>query len=165
MNIALSTTQIPPATSTPQEIITIIDLSQERALELLALMSDITLRATTSSTIFRISSFEPDALIVPAYALKQLPTANDFLILPEDYKVTAITPIKHIHANVMPLYTNWSATDENDRFLLTTVDLNAQLLKLVADGKSLPPGGTSATLNNLLTSADALIITEPQWLH
>ena len=164
MNIALSTTQIPPADST-QEIITIIDLSQERALELLALMSDITLRATNSSTIFRISSFEPDALIVPAYALKQLPAATDFLILPEDYKVTAITPIKLIHANVMPFYANWSATDENDCFTLTTVDINAQLLKLVSRGQSLPPGSTNATLNTLTTSPDALIITEPQWLH
>jgi hypothetical protein len=163
MNIALSTTQIPPATSGPQEIITIIDLSQERALELLAFMSDITLRANTSSTIFRISSFEPDALIVPAHALKQLPAANDFLILPEDYKVTAITPIKGIHANVMPLYANWSATDEHDRFIITTVDINAQLLKLVSRGKSLPPGSTNTTLNTL--SPDTLIITEQQWLH
>ena len=162
MHIALSTTQIPPSTFGPQEIITIIDLSQERALELLALMSDITLRANSSSTIFRISSFEPDALIVPAHALKQLPAANDFLILPEDYKVTAITPIKGIHANVMPLYANWSATDENDRFILTTVDISAQLLRLVSRGQSLPPGSTNATFT---TSHDALILTEPQWIH
>ena len=164
MHIALSTTKIPPATSTPQEIIAIVDLSQERALELLALMNDITLRATNSSTTFRISSFERDALIVPASALKELPAANDFLILPEDYSVTAITPIKGIHANVMPLYTNWSATDENDRFILTTVDLTSQLLKLVARGQSLTPGSTNATLNTL-SSTDALIIAEQQWLH
>ena len=161
MNIALSTTQIPPATSGPQEIITIIDLSQERALELLALMNDITLRATNSCTTFRISSFERDALIVPAYALKELPAANDFLILPEDYSVTAITPIKLIHANVMPRYTNWSATDANDRFILTTVDLPSQLLKLVARGQSLTPGSTNATFS----STNALIIAEQQWLH
>ena len=165
MNIALSTTQIPPPPSSRPQIIAIIDLSKERASELLALMHDITLRAATSSTIFRISSFEPNALIVPADALKQLPPANDFVILPEDYSVTAITPIKLIHANVMPLYTNWSATDENDRFILTTVDLNAQLLTLVARGKSLSPGSTNATLNTLLTSSASLITTERKWLH
>jgi hypothetical protein len=165
MRIALSTTQIPPATSKPQEIIAIVDLSQERALELLALMNDITLRATNSSTTFRISSFERDALIVPAYALKELPAANDFLILPEDYSVTAITPIKLklIHANVMPLYTNWSATDENERFILTTVDLTSQLVKLVASGQLLPAGSTNATLNTL--SPNLLIIAEQEWLH
>ncbi len=141
-----------------------VDLSQGRALELLALMNNITLRATNSSTTFRISSFERDALIVPAYALKELPAANDFLILPEDYSVTAITPIKGIHANVMPLYTNWSATDENDRFILTTVDLTSQLLKLVARGQSLTPGSTNATLNTL-SSTNALIIAEQQWPH
>lgn len=163
MHIALSTTQIPPATSKPQEIIAIVDLSKERALELLALMNDITLRATTSCTTFRISSFERDALIVPAYALKELPAANDFLVLPEDYSVTAITPIKLIHANVMPLYTNWSATDENERFILTTADLTSQLLKLIARGQSLPPGSTNATLNTL--STNAVIIAEQEWLH
>ena len=164
MNIALSTTQVPPATSPQQRIIAIIDLSQERALELLTLMNDITLRAASSSTIFRISSFEQNALIVPAYALTTLPAPNDFLILPEDFSMTALTPIKLIHANVMPRYTNWSATDENDEFILTTTDLNARLFHLVARGQSLPPGSTNTTLNTLSTS-DFLMTTENNWLH
>jgi hypothetical protein len=164
MNIALSTTQIPPATSPQQRIIAIVDLSQERALELLTLMNDITLRAASSSTIFRISSFEQNAVIVPASALSTLPAPHDFLILPEDFSMTALTPIKLIHANVMPRYTNWSATDENDDFILTTIDLNARLLQLVARGKSLPPGSTNATLNTLSTS-DFLMTTENNWLH
>lgn len=164
MNIALFTTQIPPATSPQQRIIAIVDLSQERALELLTLMNDITLRAANSSTIFRISSFEQNAVIVPASALSTLPAPHDFLILPEDFSMTALTPIKLIHANVMPRYTNWSATDENDDFILTTIDLNARLLQLVARGKSLPPGSTNATLNTLSTS-DFLMTTENNWLH
>lgn len=166
MNIALYTTQIPHVTSPHQEITAIVDLSQERALELLELMNDITLRAATSSTIFRISSFEPAALIVPAYALEQLPAPNDFIILPDDYSVNAITPIKLVHANVMPLYTNWSAIDQANRFILTTADLNAEVLKLVARGESLPPGSSNATVNNLLsTSAYSLITIERNWLH
>lgn len=164
MNIALSTTQIPPATSPQKRIIAIVDLSQERALELLTLMNDITLRAASSSTIFRISSFEQNAVIVPASALSTLPAPHDFLILPEDFSMTALTPIKLIHANVMPRYTNWSATDENDDFILTTIDLNARLLQLVARGKSLPPGSTNTTLNTLSTS-DFLMTTENNWLH
>lgn len=164
MNVALSTTQIPPATSPQQRIIAIVNLSQERALELLTLMNDITLRAASSSTIFRISSFEQNAVIVPASALSTLPAPHDFLILPEDFSMTALTPIKLIHANVMPRYTNWSATDENDDFILTTIDLNARLLQLVARGKSLPPGSTNTTLNTLSTS-DFLMTTENNWLH
>jgi len=164
MNIALSTTQIPPATSPQQRIIAIVDLSQERALELLTLMNDITLRAASSSTIFRISSFEQNAVIVPASALSTLPAPHDFLILPEHFSMTALTPIKLIHANVMPRYTNWTATDENDDFILTTIDLNARLLQLVARGQSLPPGSTNATLNTLSTS-DFLMTTENNWLH
>lgn len=165
MNIALHTTQIPPVAPPSQEIIAIVDLSRERALELLELMNDITRRAATSSTTFRISSFEPNALIVPAYALKDAPAENDFLILPEDYSVSAITPIKLIHANVMPLYANWSATDLHDRFIITTMDLNAHVLKLVARGDSLAPGSTIASINTLSTYAHSLITTERNWLH
>jgi len=164
MNIALSTTQIPPATSPQQRIIAIVNLSQERALELLTLMNDITLRAASSSTIFRISSFERNAVIVPASALTTLPERNDFLILPEDFSTTAFTPIKLIHANVMPRYTNWTATDEDDAFIVTTVDLNARLLELVARVKALYPGSTNTTLNTL-SQSDFLMTTENNWLH
>lgn len=165
MYIALYTTQIPPITDPRQEIIAIVDLSQERALELLELMNDITRRAATSSTIFRISSFEANALMVPAYSLKQVPPFNDFLILPEDFSVTDTTPIKLIHANVMPLYSNWSATDPDSHFMLTTIDLNAQVLKLVARGDSLAPGSTNMAFNNLTTFAESIITAEPNWLH
>ena len=165
MYIALYTTQIPPITDPKQEISAIVDLSKERALELLELMNDITRRAATSSTIFRISSFEANALIVPAYALNQGPAFNDFLILPEDFSVTDTTPIKLIHANVMPLYTNWSATDPDSNFILTTIDLNSQVLKLVARGDSLAPGSTNIALDNLTTLARSIITSEPKWLH
>jgi len=93
-NIAFATTLIPPATSPHQQIVAIIDLTQERALELLELMNEIILRASVSSTLFRMSSFEPNALYVPAYALTTLPEPDDFVVLPHDYAVTAITPIK-----------------------------------------------------------------------
>jgi len=165
MYIALYTTQIPPVTDSRREIIAIVDLSQERALELLELMNDITRRAATSSTIFRFSSFEPNALVVPAYALKQVPASNDFLILPEDFSVTDTTPIKLIHANVMPRYTNWSATDPDNHFILTTIDLNAHVLKLVARGDSLTPGTTNVALDTLSTFAESLITRERNWLH
>jgi hypothetical protein len=166
MNIALYTTQIPRVMFPHQEITAIIVLSQERAKELLELMNDITIRATTSSTIFRISSFEASALIVPAYALEQLPAPNDFIILPEDFSVNAITRIKLIHANVMPRYANWSAVDENNRFIFTTADLPAEVLTLAARGESLPPGSTNASLNNIPSTSDlSLITTERKWLH
>ena len=165
MYIALYTTQIPPITDPRQEIIAIVDLSTARALELLELMNDITRRAATSSTIFRISTFEAHALMVPAYALNQVPAFNDFLILHEDFSVTDTTPIKLIHANVMPRYTNWSATDPDSNFILTTIDLTSHVLKLVARGDSLAPGSTKIALDNLTTLARSIITSEPNWLH
>jgi hypothetical protein len=83
MYIGLYTTQIPPVTDPRQEIIAILDLPQERALELLELMNHITRRAATSSTIFRISSFESNALMVPAYALKAVPRPTIFSFSPK----------------------------------------------------------------------------------
>jgi hypothetical protein len=166
MNIALFTTQLPNVVSPHQEITAIIDLSPDRAIELLELMNDVTTRAIHSSTIFRISSFEPSALIVPAYALPELPAPNDFIILRDDYAVNAVTPIKLIHANVMPLYVNWAATDESNRFTITTSDLDAEVLRLVARGETLQPGTTSRSVKNAQNpSPESLITREGKWLH
>ncbi len=107
--IALPTTQIPDLLYPHQEIVTIIELTLERASELLDLMAEITKRAATSSTTFKISSFETNALYVPAYALRHLPSPNNFIVLPNDYSDRR-HPYKLIHANVMPHFINWSAT-------------------------------------------------------
>jgi hypothetical protein len=164
-NIALHTTQIPPLSSPHQEIIAIINLTRERALELLELMNEIILRASASSTTFRISSFEPAALYVPAFTLATLPPAGDFVVLPPDYTVTSLTPIKLVHTNVMPLFTNWTATDENDRFLINTAELDAEVLKAIASGITLPPGTTGHSLKHAEPRSDQDIITcEEHWL-
>ena len=166
LNIALHTTQIPHVTSPHQEIITIINLTPNRATELLELMSDITLRACASSTTFKISSFEPSALYVPAYALRELPSPGDFVILPSNFSVTAVTPIKLVHANVMPLFVNWTASDENERFLVNTAELDAEILKLVARGETIAPGSTSYSIKNARRpSPGSLITKEGNWLH
>jgi hypothetical protein len=166
LNIALHTTQVPKVTSPHQEVIAIIDLTAERALELLELMNDITLRASASSTTFKISSFEMSALFVPAYALTQLPAPGDFVILPPDYSVTAVTPIKLVHTNVMPLYVNWTAADENDHFIVNSAELDAEILKIVACGQTLAPGSTSLSVKNAQRpSDDSIIHKEQKWLH
>lgn len=165
-NIAFSTTLVPPTTSPHQQVVAIIDLTQERALELLELMNEITLRASVSSTLFRMSSFEPNALYVPAYALTTLPEPDDFVVLPHDYAVTAITPIKLAHTNVMPLYVNWTATEENDHFLINTAELDGEVLKAIASGLELPPGSTSRSLKNATRPSDKNTVTsEENWLH
>lgn len=166
LNIALHTTQVPPVTSPHQEVIAIINLTPERATELLELMNDITQRAATSSTTFKLSSFETSALFVPAYALSQLPSPDDFIILPPNYVVTTITPIKLVHANVLPFFIDWSATDENDGFIINTTALHADTLKLVACGKTLPSGSTSHSVTNTnRPSLVSLITAEGHWLH
>jgi hypothetical protein len=166
LNIALHTTQIPHVTSPHQEIITIIDLTHDRATELLELMNDITLRACASSTTFKISSFEPSALYVPAYALRELPSPDDFVILPSNFSVTAVTSIKLVHANIMPLFVNWTASDQNERFIVNTAELDAEIFKLVARGETLAPGSTSYSVKNAIRpSSGSLIAQERKCLH
>jgi hypothetical protein len=164
-NIALHTTQIPPANSPYQQIIAIIHLTPERALELLELMNEITLRASTSSTTFRISSFEPSAFYVPAFALKTLPAPGDFVVLPSDYTVASLTPIKLVHTNVMPFFINWTAIDLNDHFLINTAELNVEMLKAVASGLTLPPGTTRHSLEKDQPPSNDSIIYERTWIH
>src|SRR5215217_4112333 len=165
-NIALHTTQIPPVASPHEEIVAIIHLTRERALELLELMNEITLRASTSSTTFRISSFERAALYVPSDALTTRPTPGDFVVLRPDYTVTSRAPIKLVHTNVMPLFINWAATDQDDRFLISTTDLDVELLKAVACGLTLPPGTTRLSLKSEhQPSTDNNLIYENTWIH
>jgi hypothetical protein len=164
--IALHTTQIPPIASPHQEIIAIIHLTRERALELLELMNEITLRASASSTTFRISSFERAALYVPSEALTMRPTPGDFIVLPPDYTVTSLSPIKLVHTNVMPLFINWAATDQGDRFLINTTDLDVELLKAVASGFTLAAGTTRHSLKSEQPlSNDNSLIYEKTWIH
>ena len=164
-NIALHTTQIPPA-SPHQEIVAIIHLTRERALELLELMNEITLRASASSTTFRISSFERAALYVPSEALTTRPSPGDFVVLPSDYTVTSLSPIKLVHTNVMPLFINWAATDQDDRFLISTTDLDVELLKAVASGLILPPGTTRHSLKSEQPPSNGnTLIYENTWIH
>lgn len=165
-NIALHTTQIPPIDSPHQEIVAIIHLTRERALELLELMNEITIRASASSTTFRISSFERAALYVPSDALASRPRPGDFLVLPPDYTVISLAPIKLVHTNVMPLFINWAATDQDDRFLISTTDLDVELLKAVASGLTLAPGTTRDSLKSEhRPSHDHSLIYERTWIH
>jgi len=165
-NIALHTTQIPPVASPHEEIVAIIHLTRERALDLLELMNEITLRASTSSTTFRISSFERAALYAASDALTTRPTPGDFVVLPPDYIVSSLAPIKLVHTNVMPLFINWAATDQDDRFLVSTTDLNVELLKAVAAGLTLPPGTTRDSFKSQQPrSYDNSLIYEQTWIH
>lgn len=165
-HIALHTTQIPPVASPHEEIVAIIHLTRERALELLELMNEITLRASTSSTTFRISSFERAALYVPSDALTTRPTPGDFVVLRPDYIVPSLAPIKLVHTNVMPLFINWAATDQDDRFLISTTDLDVELLKAVAAGLTLPPGTTRDSFKSQQPrSYDKSLIYEQTWIH
>ena len=166
--IALHTTQIPPVAPPQQELVAIIHLTPERALELLELMNEITLRASTSSTTFRISSFERTAFYVPSTALTTRPTPGDFVVLPPDYSVTSssLSPTKLVHTNIMPHFINWAATDQDDRFLISTTDLDVEFLTAVASGLTLPPGTTRTFLSKEQPpSYDDILIYEKTWIH
>ena len=165
--IALHTTQIPPAPSPQQELVAIIHLTRERALELLELVNEITLRASSSSTTFRISSFERTAFYVPAMALTTRPTPTDFVVLPPDFTVpsTYLSPIKQVHTNIMPHFIHWAATDEDDRFLISTTDLDVELLSAVASGLTLPPGTTRKSLKKEKHPSYQNLIYENTWIH
>jgi hypothetical protein len=66
----------------------------------------------------------------------------------------------------MPLYTTRPATDENDRFLIHTAELDAEVLKAIASGLTLPPGTTGHSLNHAERRSHHAIITyEKNWLH
>jgi len=161
--IALPTSRIPRATLLHEAVTAIIKLTPKRALELLELMREITARARYSSQAFKISSFEPNALYVPSYALIKRPTPGDFLVLENDFLVTSITPVKVIHADVMPFFVTWEAYDLNERFKLTTAELDCEVLKAIARGYILPPDSTSDTIKNASRLSNAIFNMTKDW--
>jgi hypothetical protein len=136
--LALATRAI-PRDSTAESITAIIKLTPDRAQELLALMREIASLATTSSRVFKVSTFEPLALYVPTRTLRLRPEPNNFLVLPPDFEVSAIAQIKLVHADVLPFAVCWQAYDLNNRFTLTTSEINAQILHAIASGVAIPP--------------------------
>ncbi|MCA1616468.1 MAG: hypothetical protein LC800_20710 [Acidobacteria bacterium] len=168
VNIALPTTRIPHVTLPGEEVVAIIDLTPERAKELLELMDDITVKATKSSKAFKISSFEPSALYVPAHALeaRQRPGRGDFIVLDDNFTVSDITPVKVVHADVMPLFVTWEAYDQDEQFKLTTAELDHEILRLVARGETLAAGSTSRSVKNGTRPANEIILVkEYNYVH
>jgi hypothetical protein len=162
--IALPTSRLPRANSPWSSITAIIKLDPERAWELLDLMRDITSKAQQSSRTFKISSFEPNALYVPTHALLETPAANNFLVLPPDFEVSDITPVKVIHADVIPYFVSWEAYDPEETFKLTTAMLDSLTLEAISKGLTFPPMSTRETLEQLATRSNSLFTLTKTWL-
>lgn len=146
--IALPTSRVPKSNALQDSITAIIFLTPERSCELLELMQDIRTKAQHSSRTFKISSFEPAALYVPSRTLIKQPAPGDFLVLDDDFVVTQISPVKVVHADVLPSVVAWEAYDEQERFKLTTVELSGEVLKAIARGFPLPPNSTNQAIRN-----------------
>jgi len=162
-SIALATSRIPPANIT-NAITAIIKLDEERASEILRLMLDITEKAKTSSRTFKISSFEPNALYVPSYALLEQPAPNDFLVLEPDFTVTDVTPINAVHADIMPFYVCWEAYDPEENFKLTTSSINIRIIEAIAKGLQLPPNTTQASFDQRHKPSQQVFSLTKHWL-
>ena len=142
--LALSTTRLPESPG-GQPIVAIIKLTAHRANELLSLMKEIALLGSVSSHVFKVSSFEPRALYVPAQTLPFTPDKNNFLVLPANFEISAIRQVKIIYADVLPLTVLWQACDLHDRFTLTTPEVDSRVLQTIASGTPIFPGATRET--------------------
>lgn len=162
--IALPTLRLPRASNPWSSVTAIIKLDPERACELLDLMRDITSKAQQSSRTFKISSFEPNALYVPTYALLETPASNNFLVLPQDFEVSDVTPVKVIHADVIPHYVSWEAYDPEETFKLTTPMLDSLTLEAISKGLTFPPLSTRETIQQLATRSSTLFNLTKNWL-
>ncbi len=162
--IALPTTRLPRSNNQLSSTTAIIKLDPQRAWELLDLMRDITSRAEQSSRTFKISSFEPNALYVPTHALLETPAANNFLVLPQDFEVSDITPVKVIHADVIPHFVSWEAYDPEETFKLTTAMLDSLTLEAISKGLTFPPMSTRETIEQLAIRSNSLFTLTKNWL-
>lgn len=161
-SIALATSRLPH--NSRNSVTAIIKLDQERAAEILFLMRDIAAKAKDSSRTFKISSFEPNALYVPSYALLMEPAPDDFLILEPNFTVSAVTPVNVIHADVMPFHVSWEAYDPNETFKLTTSSIHLRIIEAIAKGFTFPPNTTQASFLQLPKHSNQIFTLTKHWL-
>jgi hypothetical protein len=126
-------------------------------------MREIAAKAYSSPRTFKISNFEPNALYVPSHALLEHPAPNDFLILEPHFIITDLTPVKAIHADVMPQNISWEAYDLNETFKLTTAALDRRLLEAIARGHIFPPNTSRHALLRSRTLVNSLFDMDKDW--
>lgn len=164
ITLALATKQFPLEPSHPP-ITAIIRISPERARELLALMKDISAFANYSSTAFRVSSFERRAIYVPTKSLPLhfRPEPDNFIVLEPGYKTTDLSPVKIIHADVLPFTVSWAARDLYNRFSLDTSELDSRVLVAIGAQLSISPGSTSSAFTGIRQPPIPPLIRVPKY--
>jgi len=148
VTIALPTTRIPHLSAGKSTIAAIIQLTSQRAAELLNAMKQISTLAARSSSLFRISSFEESLFYVAMADLPIKPAVDSFVVLPSEFVPARVVPVDFVHADIYPSSVCWRGSDEPETFSLLTSELHPPLLQLIASATVLEPGTSSLEISS-----------------
>src|SRR5215213_324941 len=138
--IALPTVQIPPQTDPGRSLVAIAVLTRTRASELLRQMETVTELASKWIGVFKLCAFDGNTFYVPAeYALAE-PARAEFTVLSPSFTTPEIIKLVRPQIGIVPGAVIWEAYDEQNRFAVTTIEMNADTLRAVARGDILSPG-------------------------
>ena len=138
--IALPTVQIPPQADPGRSLVAVAVLTRTRASELLRQMETVTELASKWVGVFKLCAFDGNTFYVPAeYALAE-PARAEFTVLSPSFTTPEITKLVRPQIGIVPGAVIWEAHDEQNRFAVTTIELNADTLRAVARGDILSPG-------------------------
>lgn len=143
----------------------LVTLTPEKSARILRLMRKFTELAVGWVGAYQISAFDSSAMFLYSRSLKEHPPPNDFLVM-------EMTPAPLIHAgvaqptlHVLPGAVMWSAPDADDRFIVTTIELDEQVVLRIARGLPLTAGMTGTQLNRDVFSTAPLFIKHPDWMR
>lgn len=158
--IALPTVQIPPQADPGRSLVAIAVLTRTRASELLRQMETVTELASKWIGVFKLCAFDGNTFYVPAeYALAE-PARAEFTVLSPNFTTPEIIKLVRPQIGIVPGAVVWEAYDEQNRFAVTTIELNADTLRAVAVGGILSPG-TVQNAGRYTLPAEPMLVPTP----
>lgn len=163
--IALPTAQTPAITDQEQDLIAICFLTPERAGQILRQMRSITAQAKRWLGTYKVSCFDKNTIFVPRSSMMAAaaPAPNDFLVLDPGFSIPPQKEMMNIQIGIIPGVAMWEATDPENRFIVTTVEINAAVLDAISKGVTLRPGDASHAIRETLQPVAPVFDRDPRW--
>lgn len=131
--LALPVRNIPPEAMTAgEEISAVVTLTPEKSARILRLMQKFTELALGWVGAYQISAFDGSATFIYTRSFPTRLPPNDFLVIEAQPARLLYASVAQPSLHVMPGAVAWSAPDTDDRFIVTTIELDAPAIARIA---------------------------------
>lgn len=146
------------------QLTAVVTLTLKRADRLLRQIREFTGFALRWVGAYQSSFFDNAATFVYARSLHLHVPPNDFIVVDPSHVRLLHAGVAQPSLNVMPGAVTWSALDFDDRFIVTTIELEVRVISRIARGSPLKVGDTGAGVGADMTT-QPLFVKHPDWMR